>query len=137
MTALVGQCLCGAVEVRVPEHAGEVSACHCGYCRRWTGAAMWCLAAPSVAFDGPVKRYRSSPFAERAWCDTCGTHLWIRNDDGAYDLMPGLFEGARALPLVREVYADRAFAGVRLAGGHRRVSAAEYEATHPFGEGAA
>lgn len=136
---MTGACLCGAVEVRVGSHAAGASACHCGFCRRWTGAALWCLEAPAavVAVSGPVKRYRSSAFAERAWCETCGTHLWIRNDGGAYDLMPGLFEAARAVPLGREVYADRPFAAVPLAGDHPRISAAEYEATHRFVEGTA
>lgn len=136
-TAMTSRCLCGAVEVRVARHAAEASACHCSYCRRWTGAAMWCLAAPAGAVEtvGPLRTYRSTPFAERGWCGDCGTHLWIRNDDGGYDLMPALFEAARDVPLVREVYADRAFAAVPLAGDHRRVAAAAYEATHAFVEG--
>jgi hypothetical protein len=137
VSALEGRCLCGAVEVRVSAHAGEVSACHCSYCRRWTGSAMWCLAAGDGAVEagGPVRTWRSTPFSVRAWCGTCGTHLWIRDDDGDYDLVPGLFEGAAGLPMVREVYADRALASVRLAGDHPRVSAAEYQAAHRFVEG--
>lgn len=89
-----------------------------------------------VTITGPVCRYRSSSFAERAWCGTCGTHLWIRDDDATeYEFMPGLFDGARDVPLVREVYADRAFAYVPLAGTHDRVSAEDYEAANPFVEG--
>jgi len=132
MTAtLTGHCLCGAVTLTALSHAGSVSACHCSMCRRWTGAAMWVLEAPveSVEVAGPVQRYQSSSFAERAWCVACGTHLWIRDDDGPFELMPGLFDDARELPLSHEIYVDQAFAGVALAGVHKRVTRAEYEAS--------
>ena len=42
-----------------------------------------------------VARFRSSGFAERAFCPVCGSHLWMRNtgaDAEAYELMPGLFD---------------------------------------------
>ena len=87
------------------------------------------VPAEDVEVEGEVATYRSSAFAERAWCPACGTHLWFRADGSAgIELMPGLFDGAAELPLAREVYADRAFAAVLLAGEHRRVTAAEYEA---------
>lgn len=134
---LKGHCLCGAVTITVLGDVSDVSACHCAMCRRWTGAAMWGMevTADRVAVEGSVARFRSSPFAERAWCERCGTHLWIRDDGKEFDLMPGLFDAARDLPLDREVYSDRAFACVSLAGDHRRVTRAEYEAQRPHLEG--
>ncbi|TCO69927.1 GFA family protein [Rhodovulum euryhalinum] len=136
-TPLDGHCLCGAVHISAVPRASSVSACHCSVCRRWSGAAIWCLdAAPTdVHVTGEVRTYRSSPFAERAFCPVCGTHLWIRDDREGYDLMPGLFEAASGFPLNHEVYADRAFAAVRLQGSHARISRADYEASHPFIEG--
>jgi len=132
-----GQCLCGAVELRVGRHAGGVSACHCSMCRRWSGSAAlgFSAQAAGLSVSGPVKSYRSSSFAERAWCDRCGSHLWIRDDDAEYDLMPGLFDDARDLPLVREIYFDRAWAFAPLAGDHPRLTRADYEAGHRFVEG--
>jgi hypothetical protein len=129
--ALTGHCLCGAVTLTVLSHAGAVSACHCAMCRRWSGAAMWVLEAPaeSVEVAGPVQHYRSSSFAERAWCSACGTQLWIKDDDGPYELMPGLFDDARGLPLSHEIYIDQAFTSVTLAGGHKRVTRVDYEAS--------
>ncbi|MGX0974407.1 hypothetical protein ACSSVY_000103 [Roseovarius sp. MBR-51] len=129
--SMTGHCLCGAVTLTALSHAGAVSACHCSMCRRWSGAAMWVLEVPvdSVAVAGPVERYRSSSFAERAWCGACGTHLWIKDDDGPYEIMPGLFDQARALSLSHEIYVDQAFTSVTLAGGHKRVTRAEYEAS--------
>ena len=132
-----GRCLCGAVRISVDAEVAEISACHCSLCRGWTGAAQWGFAVPAASVDiaGEVARYRSSPFAERAWCPTCGTHLWLRDDGGDYELVPGLFEAARDVPLAREVYADRVFACVRLAGDHPRVTRADYERDNPFVEG--
>lgn len=138
MTApLTGRCLCGAVTITaIPSEAG-VSACHCRMCQRWSGTAFAGFEADpaDVTVTGPVTTYASSTFAERAFCPTCGTHLWFRDHGAAYELPPGLFDGARDLPLIREVYADRAMACCRLAGDHPRVSAAAYEACHPFVEG--
>jgi hypothetical protein len=105
-------------------------------CRRWTGAAMWVFDVPAEALtvSGPVATYRSSSFAERAWCSECGTHLWIRDDGAMFELMPGLFDGAANLPLQGEVYIDHAFACVPLAGDHARRTKAEYETNQPFVE---
>ncbi len=139
--AIDGACLCGAVRVRaVP--AGEVSACHCRPCRGWSGSVFAGFEARDVEIEGPVRTWRSSSFATRAWCGDCGTHLWFRDDGeaplggdaGPFELSPGLFEAAADWPLAREVYADRARA-FALAGTHERVSAAEYEAGHRHVEG--
>jgi len=137
MATLDGQCLCGAVQISAEPSGKAVSACHCAVCRRWSGAAVWCLeaGAQAVRVTGEVRSYRSSSFAERAFCPVCGTHLWIRDDREGYDLMPGLFDAAQGFPLDREVYADRACAFVGLGGSHARISRADYEASHPFIEG--
>lgn len=128
-SAIEGRCLCGAVRVRAVR-AGEISACHCRPCRRWSGTVFAGFEASGVEVEGmeDVRTYRSSAFATRAWCGRCGTHLWFRDDGGPYELSPGLFEAAD-WPLGREVYADRART-FRLAGDHERVGAAEYEAEH-------
>ncbi|MCE0505699.1 GFA family protein [Roseivivax sp. GX 12232] len=134
-TALVGRCLCGAVTIRVAEHDPELRVCHCAMCRRWTGSlyAMFAAGPEGLEIDGPVTRYRSSAFSERAFCGSCGSHLWLRDDgDEAYELMPGLFEAARAFPLVSEIYTDRAIAALRLPGEHTRHTRSEYEACNPF-----
>ena len=141
--ALTGHCLCGAVTIAVAgEHDRRIGACHCRMCQRWSGGLFLCFRADAsaVAITGEVTRYRSSAFAERAFCPRCGSHLWFNDvrDTGppeSYELMPGLFDAARAWPLRSEIYIDRAMASVHLAGDHRRRSRAEYEAEHRFIEG--
>jgi hypothetical protein len=91
-----------------------------------------------VTVRGEVARFASTAFAERAFCPRCGSHLWMRNtdrDDAPFDLMPGLFDAARDIPLKSEIYTDRALPGLALAGEHRRATRAEYEAKNLHIEG--
>lgn len=133
---MIGSCLCGAVTVTVAgAHDPRPGACHCRMCQRWSGGLFLCFNAEAdgVTVTGPVTRFASSGFAERAFCAVCGSHLWMRNTDGAsYDLMPGLFDALRDQPLRSEVYSDRAMTSVRLMGDHRRATQAEYESRNQF-----
>ena len=128
MSAITGHCLCGAVMITVAgEHDPRVGLC-------------FEANASAVTVTGEVTRFRSSAFAERAFCPRCGSHLWFNDvEDGgeprSYELMPGLFDAARSWPLRSEIYVDRAMASVSLAGDHRRQARSEYEAEHPFVEG--
>lgn len=139
-SVITGHCICGAVTITVAEpQDASVSACHCRMCQRWTGGLFLCFKAKAsaVTVTGEVTRYRSSPFAERAFCPRCGSHLWFNDLEGGaepqlYELMPGLFDAARPWPLRSEIYVDRAMASVRLLGDHRRKSRADYEAENPF-----
>ena len=141
--ALTGHCLCGTVTITVAgAHDPRVGACHCRMCQRWSGGLFLCFTADAstVTVTGEVTRYRSSTFAERAFCPRCGSHLWFNDvEEGgkprSYELMPGLFDTARSWPLRSEIYVDRAMASARLAGDPPRKSRAEYEAQNPFVEG--
>ena len=133
-----GRCLCGAVRVVVEGPLGGISACHCALCTRWGGGVQMGVAVPAgrVTITGPVKSHRSSRLAERAWCDTCGTSLYLRDVAGPgaaeIELCPGLFLGDMGdARLERVVYADRTVGGIELAGDVLRVSRADYEAEHP------
>ena len=135
-----GHCLCGAVTIRVAHHGGFTGVCHCRMCQRWSGALFASFNAPAegVTVTGAVARFQSTDFAERAFCPTCGSHLWMRNTDrtdAPYDLMPGLFDAARDIPLKSEIYTDRALPGLALQGDHRRATRAEYEAKNLHIEG--
>lgn len=132
-----GRCLCGEVTVSVEgKHDAQPGVCHCRMCQRWSGGIFLAFTAAAVAVtvEGPVKRFQSTPFAERAFCGTCGTHLWMRSTDdqaAEYDLMPGLFDAALDWPLRSEIYIDKAMASICLEGDHPRKTEAEYEASNP------
>jgi hypothetical protein len=138
MTAMTGHCLCGAVQITVAAHGGFTGVCHCRMCQRWSGGLFISVPAAldGVTVAGPVARYQSSDWAERAFCGTCGSHLWYQGKgDSSLSLMPGLFDAARDIPLVSEIYTDRALPGLALAGDHRRATRAEYESKNAHFEG--
>ncbi|MEQ8484429.1 MAG: GFA family protein [Pseudomonadales bacterium] len=102
-----GQCLCGAISVSVDEHR-DVDLCHCSMCRRWTGGPMFAVHCHTpVRFSGnEPARYRSSEWAERGFCPTCGTHLFyhlLPTDE--YIVTAGLFDN-QAFRLVTEIFID-------------------------------
>ena len=137
---LEGHCLCGDVSIIVDgDYVASVGVCHCQMCQRWNGVVFGCFSASpdAVTVTGPAKRYASSDFAERAFCATCGSHLWMRNTqpEDDFEFMPGLFPAAKDFPLISEIYSDHAPAYVPLSGDHKRATRAEYEAKHLFVEG--
>ena len=89
-----GHCLCGGIEVSAGDHQ-EVGLCHCSTCRRWSGGPLFAVhCGKEVRFRGltPVA-YRSSEWAERGFCPTCGTHLFyhlLPTDE--YIVPAGLFQ---------------------------------------------
>jgi hypothetical protein len=130
-----GRCLCGEVTVQVNAPMTEMSACHCELCTRWSGAVHMAieLETKDVTFEGPIKTHRSSRLATRAWCDTCGSALYLQDavDTDRIEVFPGLFDNAGGAKLVRVVYADCHPDGFSLAGDISRVSKKEYEAAYP------
>jgi hypothetical protein len=79
--AASGGCLCGAVRFTATPKGNDVGVCHCNMCRRWAAGpffAMECEGAVKVADESNLGVYRSSEWAERCFCKTCGTVLFYR-----------------------------------------------------------
>ena len=74
-----GGCLCGAVRFCATAEPTRALICHCGMCRRHSGAAFLSFVHfPVAAFtwtEGEPTRYRSSAEAERGFCTRCGSTL--------------------------------------------------------------
>lgn len=135
---MVGGCICGAVRFEAKPRASETHVCHCETCRRWTGSAFMCVSVlpEDIRFTGAenIRTYRSSEWAERGWCDRCGTTLYYHlTVDGfgpkTYEMALGLFDAPSGLPLTKEIYIDRKPDGFAFAGDHRRLTKAEVEAS--------
>jgi hypothetical protein len=75
-----GGCLCGSVRFAARPHGREFGACHCSICRRWTAGPFLAVECDTFALDSDVSLgvYRSSEWAERGFCKTCGTPLFYR-----------------------------------------------------------
>jgi hypothetical protein len=74
-----GGCLCGAVRFQADGPPKWVAHCHCGSCRRATGAAMTTYAGFARGqvriVKGAPKGFASSPGVTRRFCPACGTPL--------------------------------------------------------------
>jgi len=79
-----GGCLCGAVRYRATVTPLRGVICHCSKCRRHSGApALAFVHFPIDAFawtKGQPKWFRSSRYAERGFCATCGSTVAMREE---------------------------------------------------------
>ncbi|MGF6147001.1 Uncharacterized conserved protein [Kingella potus] len=101
------RCLCGAVSLKVA-HNGQVHACHCGRCRSRSGGAAFALTAsepPEISGGGNISRYRSTEWAQRAFCKQCGTDLFVQVGDDYY-VNAGLFADNAAFKLEMQMFID-------------------------------
>lgn len=105
-----GSCLCGAVRISANAVSHKVGACHCGMCRKWTGGPLLAVACGTdVAFEGEenIKAYSSSDWAERGFCNQCGSHLFYRLKGNREYMIPvGLFDECKELEFDRQIFID-------------------------------
>src|SRR5829696_6763442 len=76
-----GGCLCGAVRFTAEPASRDIGACHCSMCRKWSAGPFMvldCASTLKVADPSQLGVYRSSEWAERCFCKTCGTPLFYR-----------------------------------------------------------
>jgi hypothetical protein len=79
-----GGCLCGAIRYRATSAPLRGVICHCSMCRKHSGAPVLAFVHfPTEDFawlHGEPTRYRSSEFAERGFCATCGSILSMHEE---------------------------------------------------------
>lgn len=106
-----GQCLCGAVEIDAIGLQKNVGACHCGMCRHWGGGPFMTIQCDGeVGINGKnnVSLFTSSEWAERGFCNQCGTHLFYRlKQQNLYYLPAGLFDLDEELDFDHQVFIDK------------------------------
>ena len=124
-----GRCLCGAVTVVARAAEPHVHACHCAMCRRWTGGPMLAVeCGTDVSVEGAehVRTFRSSDWAERAFCAECGTGLFYRLVGSGRMMLPaGLFDDAAGFELAGEIFVDEQPGWYAFAGERSRMTGAE------------
>ena len=102
MATFTGGCLCGNVRYRIEAKPLWLGHCHCGMCRKHSGAPVatwigfpagtvtWLAAAPT--------RYRSSSDVERSFCPTCGSSIGFHRVHET-SLSVGSLDAPDALPV--------------------------------------
>lgn len=136
-----GGCLCGAVRFDACNVPASFGICHCRMCRRWTGSALLevSIKTEDLTWTGTdhIGVHKSSNWAERAWCRSCGTNLFFRHTRkdkwfGSTELPIGIFDDPDGFALTHEIYTDHkpdsfAFSGE----GHKRLTRANVLALNP------
>ena len=123
-----GHCLCGAVSVALDKPSAEVELCHCDMCRRWGGAFYAAQTGESFTISGEasIATFRSSEWAERAFCKICGSNLWWRFlPTGNRSFSAGLFDAAARHGIEKEIFVDERAEWCRVAGDHPQQTGAE------------
>lgn len=105
-----GSCLCGAVQIVAKNADKKVGACHCDMCRKWGGGPLMCIDCGSdVSFEGKenISVFDSSEWAERGFCNKCGSHLYYRLKQNNQYIMPiGLFGNPEGVVFDHQVFID-------------------------------
>ena len=105
-----GSCLCSAVTLTVPTE-GHIEACHCGMCRKWGGGPLLALmptGKPEINDADNISSYSSSEWAERAFCKSCGTHLYYRmKEHNNYAIPAGLFKDNGSFSMHEQIFIDK------------------------------
>ena len=105
-----GRCLCSKVQLSLSVEEKTFDVCHCSMCRRWSGGpALAVHAKNGVQFQNEqdVKIYSSSDWAERGFCQHCGTHLFYRLKNGQFINVPlGILDDQSGFQFTTQIYVD-------------------------------
>ncbi len=104
-----GGCLCGGVKYTVTGLLRPVTYCHCTQCRKTSGhyvAATACKTGNlTISEDKHLRWYRSSPEAERGFCDRCGASLFWRPEHGRHIcIMAGTLDDPTGLHGIQHIF---------------------------------
>lgn len=106
-----GACLCGAVQVTAQAKSHHIGVCHCTMCRRWGGGPLFAVeCGTEVNFEGVehISIFGSSEWAERGFCQKCGTHLFYRlKQEGHYAIPVGLFDDDGPWQFTEQIFIEQ------------------------------
>ena len=104
-----GSCLCRAVTFELHGQLRPVLACHCTQCRKASGHYFAATALDRhrlrITCDDGLRWYRSSEFAQRGFCSTCGSSLFWQEDDAeTVSVAAGSIDGDTGLHFEKHIY---------------------------------
>lgn len=88
MKLLTGSCLCGRVELQVPDDFEYMGNCHCSECRKFSGADYACVGGIDsakfelISGEQSISYYKKSDETDIAFCCHCGSSLFSRKNKG-------------------------------------------------------
>lgn len=104
-----GSCLCGAVTFETSAALRPVVACHCSQCRKTSGHYWAATQVPNEALtitkDAGLTWFQSSDWAERGFCNRCGSSLFYRmHGEGSTSIAGGALEGETGLTTAKHIF---------------------------------
>ena len=110
LNTIKGSCLCGAVKLLATNVNRHIDACHCNMCRKWSGGAFLGVECnDGIDFEGTenIALYQSSEWAERGFCNNCGSHLFYRLKENNHYFVPvGIFNDDEDFEFSLQVFID-------------------------------
>jgi hypothetical protein len=97
-------------------------------CQRWSGGIFMATSVGHVRFSSEehLRRYKTSAWAERGFCGTCGASLFYHLlESDQYEMCIGSFDDVDDFVLTSEIFHDRKPGGYTIAGDHPRLTEAE------------
>ena len=110
--SLSGQCLCGSVKFTATGEITRVTACHCQQCRRQNGGGAFHSLEIKGEIDlieyATLSWFTSSDWAERGFCNQCGTSLFwkLKREGSHYDISLGALDDTSGIDLQAHIFAD-------------------------------
>jgi hypothetical protein len=138
---MTGGCLCGAVRFTATPAKRDVGACHCSMCRRWSAGpflALECDDTLKIEDATNLGIYRSSEWAERAFCKQCGTPLFYRLVDRNWHAVSAeAFDDRAGFQFTSQIFIDEKPAYYDFANKTKTMTGAEVFAAFapPSGQG--
>ena len=105
-----GSCLCNATHFKAKNMSLNVGACHCNICRKWGGGPFLAVdCGTDVSFENKenISVFNSSEWAERGFCNKCGSHLYYRLKESNQFFIPvGLFDDDKMFVFDHQVFIE-------------------------------
>lgn len=99
MKYLTGSCLCGKINIQVPDKFDFVGYCHCSECRKWSGSAFATGGLVDsqdfeiTSGESFVSHYRKSEETELGFCSGCGASIFSKKlKRGKYIVRLGILD---------------------------------------------
>ena len=123
-----GQCMCGSVAYRA-ETGDKVSVCYCKMCQRWASGVFMGVMTESFEVtrgDEHLSVVKSSDWAERGFCNQCGSNLFYHVPDPGYRSVAfGSLDDTSGLSPRIQFYVDKRPEGFALAADTKEMTEAE------------
>ena len=104
-----GSCLCGSITFSIDGEAGPASVCHCGQCRKQAGGPWISVNVEEERFTltsgATLSWFRSSDFALRGFCTSCGGLLfWKADGEGTISVGAGAIDPPTGAKATRHIF---------------------------------